>query len=326
MKQHYIPRCYLKRFSREDKSIFAYDKQNSREYDTSLMSVCFEKDIYSISEDYVAQNNNEHKTQINRLSIEKDFFAKIIEPNFSQLLQELDSIKNEWVEGTDNYKLNFYEKRELALHLVTQYFRLPQLKESTINDYIRMEQANADMLKHFLAMQTGHKSFYDLQMQISCEAPVLHANLTYLNNELLMEFADIIASNYWVFRVSLNGDFYTSDFPLVVEPHIPHARPTYMGLAQYGGELTYPLSPFIVLSVYDKNYFKNKGNLDCNFIIADDKEIRRQNMLRYFYASRHIFSYNKDFSLIDFIYTLEGHHIFMAPNFKTAIVSGLGRY
>ena len=77
---------------------------------------------------------------------------------------------------------------------------------------------------------------------------------------------------------------------------------------------------------YDKNYFKNKGNLDCNFIIADNKEIRRQNMLRYFYASRHIFSYNKDFSLIDFIYTLEGHHIFMAPNFKTAIVSGLGRY
>ena len=95
-------------------------------------------------------------------------------------------------------------------------------------------------------------------------------------------------------------------------------------------------SRIIILNKYDLayekvtsgwvNYFKNKGNLDCNFIIADDKEIRRQNMLRYFYASRHIFSYNKDFSLIDFIYTLEGHHIFMAPNFKTAIVSGLGRY
>lgn len=56
MKQHYIPRCYLKRFSRGDKSIFAYDKQNSRKYDTSIMSACFEKDIYSISEDYVAQN------------------------------------------------------------------------------------------------------------------------------------------------------------------------------------------------------------------------------------------------------------------------------
>lgn len=58
---------------------------------------------------------------------------------FLQLLQELEGIKNEWVEGSDNYKLNFYEKSEVVLHLVTQYFRLPQLKGSTVNDYIRME-------------------------------------------------------------------------------------------------------------------------------------------------------------------------------------------
>ena len=110
MKQHYIPRCYLKRFSREDKSIFAYDKQNSREYDTSLMSVCFEKDIYSISEDYVAQNNNEHKTQINRLSIEKDFFAKIIEPYFSQLLQDLTVLKMSGLRGLIITNLTFMKR------------------------------------------------------------------------------------------------------------------------------------------------------------------------------------------------------------------------
>lgn len=49
-----------------------------------------------------------------------------------------------------------------------------------------------------------------------------------------------------MFLVSKNDDFYTTDFPIVVEPHVKDARTTYMELAQYGGELTYPLSPSLI--------------------------------------------------------------------------------
>ena len=100
----------------------------------------------------------------------------------------------------------------------------------------------------------------------------------------------------------------------------------YMGLAQYGGELTMPLSPEIVLSVYDRDYFKDKESLDGCFIKADAREVRRQNLMRYYYASRHVFSYKNDFSLIDFSYRLSGKHIFMKPNLSAKIVSGLGIY
>ena len=317
----------MRKFSNNDKCIYAYDKQHSKKYQASLMSVCFEDDLYSISNDYLERNKAENGSKINRLSIESDHFAKMIEPMFSQLLKTIDEIKNEWITNKEYYRLNFYEKREIALHIVTQYFRLPQLQEATVDDYIRMGKASIDMMKHVMSTQTGNEAFKDLQIEIKCEKPVLHANLTYLNDEMLMEFADVIASNYWVFWVSLEHDFYTSDFPLVVEPHVPNVRPTYMGLSQYGGELTYPLSPSIVLSVFDKNFFENKASLDCSFIITDGKEIRRQNMLRYFYATHHVFSYKNDFSLIDFIYEVKKkEHVFKAPNLKTEVVSGLGRY
>lgn len=141
-----------------------------------------------------------------------------------------------------------------------------------------------------------------------------------------MSFAEAIANNIFVFWVSPEKDFYTSDFPIVVSPHIEDVRPMYMGLAQYAGELTMPLSPEIVLSVYDREYFKDKESLDGCFIEADAKEVRRQNLLRYFYASRHVFSYKNDFGLIDFAYQLKGKHIFMEPNLNSEIVSGLGRY
>ena len=107
MKQHYIPRCYLKRFSDNDKCIYAYDKQLSKKYQASLMSVCVEDDMYSISNDYLEKNKVENGGKINRLSIEKDHFATMVEPMFSQLLKTIDEIKNEWISNKEYYRLNF---------------------------------------------------------------------------------------------------------------------------------------------------------------------------------------------------------------------------
>ena len=327
MKQHYIPRCYLMRFSDNARSIFTYDKKESKSYTASLMSVCCEDDIYSISDEFIKQTREEQGTEINRFSIEKDHFSETIEPLLTQYLRQLDEIKDEWESGKGHYRLNFYEKRELALHIVTQYFRMPQIGEAMVGDRLRMERAQIDMIKHIMSAQTGNKEFEELKIDISCEKPVLHANISYLDKETLMLFADAIAKNIFVFWISKGNDFYTSDFPISVEPHDVNVRPLFMGLSQPAGELMMALSPGLSLSVYDKAYFKEKEDLDCSFVVAEDKEIRRQNMIRYFYATRHVFSLKNDFRLIEFIYNHNnGKHIFMAPNLRSEIISGLGRY
>lgn len=87
-----------------------------------------------------------------------------------------------------------------------------------------------------------------------------------------------------------------------------------------------PLSPSLTLSDYDSNYFKDKKGMDGRFIEANEKEIRRQNLLRYMYATRHVFSYKNDFSLIDFYFKLYGKHPFLKPNHKAEVISGLKRY
>lgn len=326
MKQHYIPRCYLRRFSDNEKSIYTYDKLSCRKYNASMMSVCCGDDLYTMSDEYVRSNNEVGKSTIDKLSIESKHFAKTVEPLYSQILNQIDEIKDEWMTGKDHYRLMHVEKKELALHIVTQYFRLPQIGDSMVDDYVRMGKAKLDIIKHIMSVQIGNEEFKKLEIGIKCEKPALHANLSYLNDETLMSFAEPIANNIFVFLVSSEKDFYTSDFPIVVSPHVEDVRPMYMGLAQYGGELTIPLSPENVLSVYDREYFKDMESLDGSFIKVDAKEVRRQNLLRYFYASRHVFSYKNDFSLIDSYYGLYGKHKFMKPNLKAEIVSGLGRY
>lgn len=113
MKQHYIPRCYLRQFSNNKKSIYTYDKQHSKKYNASLMSVCCEDDIYTFSEEFVKRNKEEGNCTINRLSIETDHFAHTVEPLYIQLLNQINKIKEEWVTGKDHYTLNFYEKKNL---------------------------------------------------------------------------------------------------------------------------------------------------------------------------------------------------------------------
>lgn len=327
-RQHYVPRCYLKWFSSDGKSIHTYDKKLSRQYDAALMTVCFENDLYTISDEFVAKNNSEPGTStINRLSIEKDFFSKDVEPNLDLVLRQLDEIREDWIMGREQYYLNSKEKLEVALHLVSLYFRHPLLIESAVDDYMRMERASLDMIKEMMAVQTGEDGYRKLQIELECEKPVLGANLTFMSNELLMQFAEAIAKNIFVFWMSTDNVFYTSDFPIVIYAHEKNVRPMYMGLAQYGGEVLFALSPKLALSIFDRECFKSDEDLDGCFILAQDKEIKHHNLLQYVYAQRHVFSLNKDFRLINFLYKQSGNkHPFVNPIPKSEVISGLGRY
>ncbi len=283
--------------------------------------------MYTLSDEYVNRTKTETGSDINNLSIEKDLFAKDIEPLYSQLLSQIDEIKEEWIIGKDHYKLNYDEKKELALHIATQYLRHPVVGDAEVDNYMRFEQANLDMLKHMLTVLEENDDYKNLEVKAVCEKPALHATLTYMNYEELVKCASIMANNIFVFWVSTKTDFYTSDFPITVVPHVKNSKSLYCGLVQYGGEVIMPLSPSLSVSIYDCNYFENKKEQDGCFIEARPKEVRRQNLIRYFYASRHVFSLNNDFNLIGAYYHFNGNnHMFMKPNLKAEVVSGLGRY
>ena len=114
-RQHYIPRCYLKWFSANGKSIYTYDKKLSKAYDAPMMSVCFENNLYTISDEFVARNNAESGTsEINRLTIERDFFSKGVEPNLDLMLRQIDEIREDWQAGREQYYLNQQEKLSVA--------------------------------------------------------------------------------------------------------------------------------------------------------------------------------------------------------------------
>jgi len=313
VKHHYIPQCYLRNFSNNGRKIYTYDKNLSKKYCADISSVCEINDFYKISNDYIEENPEYEGAE---LMIECDYFAQNIEPKYSELLNRLISCKNEClIDKCKNIGFSYKDKRIIAAHIVIQYLRLPHIRTETIQLFDDIMPKMIELTKA-LASEGNDNDFNDLKIVAHCEPAILHASNTFMNDEFVNKFSEALANNYWSFLVSEKGNFYTSDFPIVVEPHVPNVRPMYLGLAQYGSELTFPISKDIVITMWDREYFADKRTEDCKFYLIDEKEERRQNLLRYFNARRHVFSFYDDFQPIELCtkYLNNGKHIFMGPN------------
>lgn len=309
-RHHYIPQCYLRNFSNNGKNLYTYDKVSSTSYHAKIEDRCIIDDFYRLSEGYIKENPQDAGKE---LFIECDYFSSNIEPNFSKIISWLISLKEECLKDEcKNIGLSFNNKKEIAAHIVIQYLRLPDMRTDQLDMFNQYMPQVIDLFKQGLAIEKNDQSFNDLDIKASCDPALYHANMTFMNEKFVNEFAEVLANNYWSFLVSENEIFYTSDFPIVVEQHVPNVRPIYLGLAQYGAELTFPVSKNIVLTIWDKEYFASKMDSDCKFIKVDAKEERRQNSLRYFYAKRHVFSYHNDFKQIELYKSIEGgKHIFL---------------
>ena len=82
-KQHYIPQCYLRLFSDDQKHIWTFDKKKGSEYSSTITDICTKNDFYTISREYVESNEG-----ISPLSLEKGFFADWYEPKFSEYCRQ----------------------------------------------------------------------------------------------------------------------------------------------------------------------------------------------------------------------------------------------
>ena len=84
-RQHYIPQTYLSNFVEKGKAVWVYNKNNSKKYLTSIDKICYTEDFYSLDEKTIQESGG----TLNRLSIEKNFFAKNVEVKWSTLLKQL---------------------------------------------------------------------------------------------------------------------------------------------------------------------------------------------------------------------------------------------
>ncbi|MBR5179678.1 MAG: DUF4238 domain-containing protein [Lachnospiraceae bacterium] len=317
-KEHFVPRFYLENFENDNKRIHVFDKkimktrcQKKEEiaHENYFYDVEYEKILSSESPEELEKLKNDLKeitgiddwdtiaaTILNPKHIEKDFLGRI-ESEYSPLLKKIIAKSyngNQWV--IDNCApFSEVEKAHLAFFMAIQIIRtktfrdtFTQTFEKTVQTLLYKQQmGNEDALpKEYFDVQ-ANKDYIKLQ----------HLSML-LDEESTIHIADTLLKHNWVMYVNkTDNPFYTSDTPIIPIPHKKNKYITYSGLNSEGIEIVFPLSPKLLIALYDTKWHSLVHH-DRTFEIINHKEqVDYYNQNQVAHCFRCIFSKSDNFDL-----------------------------
>lgn len=251
-KHHFVPVCYLDHFL-QNGHIHFYSKKRGNSDFCTVDAVCELPYFYLITQ----------KSWWKTFEIEKDFFDKNVESHLGPMITQIEaSIEGSLNDNCSVAKIDLSEdaRRSIASMIFIQFYRTPRFKNYYTGKKLIRQGTSA--ITHKFAKE-------------EIADPVLvHALSTYLNPKLLNKVVSYLVSGQWVFRYSKEKVFLTSDNPVVWIPlkGPTKERFTIGNIDESKCFLYYPITPNIILEIYDKNTKSLPRDFD-NLIIRADTEM-----------------------------------------------------
>lgn len=305
VRQHFIPQCYLRNFSENEKFVFVYSKAHKNKgYAQSIAKTAYQDYFYAIPEKYL---NRELSEEIDSNFIEKKILAEKIESLYSELLNKVLQAASAW--GTSEEKKEIFNTRErdlFAALIAIQYLRMPNIRDKYWGAQQKAQKERNEIVVAF------KKAYGDIDCREAIAlnreddyAPVMHSEL-FLDEELIAAIQDQLIRKIWRYRIAANGIVFTSDNPILLKPHLKNQNEFYERFAMKGVEIIFPISKNIVLTIWDNEVFSDDITENNKFSTLTDAELRQYNCYQYIWANDEVFSSNNDFKLIELLKLANG--------------------
>lgn len=294
-KHHYVPICYLKQFAYEkDSIIHVYDKVNDKSFPRNIKDICYENFLYKLSNDYL---NFQNDTSLNPLSIENEYFAESLESDFDKILEWIRNVaRNKYETGCHYFGLTDDSKFILAKNIAIQYLRTPFIRDFIVTEEKRVEEKILRLFKQGVAIEENNPGILDLPLEAEIDKVSCHATNTYLDDEYVCRIANHLANSYWHFYYSPFEQFYSSDNPVTIIHRYKDVMERDYGLTDYGAEISFPLNPCLLLTIYDYQYFHIYNATDGLFEEAVKEHIDYANICQVAFSKRIVFNKTGDFT------------------------------
>jgi len=303
IQEHYVPQFYLRQFSTNDKKtkINVFDKRTRLiRLNQEIKKVACERYFYDID-----WNNNDvikyygkqlgEKYSFDNQVLEKIFETKIENP-MSRIVSDLCSLPSVCnFNGKRVSWLNQKNKSILAQFIASQYIRS---KESSI----KTNQLFSVVEESIENMMIG-KEYSQQITDIIESAPIYQKNRS-LQNIITLKMIEKELTNKeitsklleYIFVIGYNDsdrDFVTSDNPIAI--YIP-GEGRNGGFFSKKSIINYPLSPKLVLILFEKSNFSKGGNGVSNrVILLDESTIDAMNSLQFDSSYSSVFSKSSNF-------------------------------
>lgn len=317
-KEHYVPRCYLENFEDNNGRIHVFDKviiqtRNPKKEEIAHENYFYDMDIEKLISDVPLEQREKIINDIKEITgcddwdtivteiinpkhIEKKFFCEVegvYGPLLKRIIQNSYS-GNQWVidhcapfSEDDKSMLSLF----LAIQIIrTKAFRdsIHQISEKTFQTLLYKQQLNDEV----------SISREDINVKANSEyIKLLHLDMI-LDEDMALEMAEVFSNHIWVMNVNKTSTpFYTSDNPVLTIPHIKDKYMTYGGYNSKGVEVVFPVSPNLLLSMYEKRQFSSYFNDRSFRIIKDDTTVDYYNRVQVAQSFRCVFSNMNEFSI-----------------------------
>ena len=257
-KHHFVPVCYLNHF-KQNGHLHYYSKTRQEENFCTADAICQQTYFYLITQ----------KSWWKTLEIEKGFFDKNVESPLGPMITKIEkSITDLLAENGSMEKIILDEetRRSIASMIFIQFYRTPRFKNYYEGKKL-IRQGNSSITHEFTKEEISD--------------PVLvHALSTYLNPKMLNKVVSYLISGQWIFRYSEEPVFLTSDNPVVWIPlrGPKQERFTIGNIGDSKCFLYYPITPNIVLEIYDRDTKNLPPDFDNLVIRADAERIAGINL------------------------------------------------
>ena len=256
VKEHYVPKCYLKNFAAKMTSekdyLFCYDTQTGKWLNNGDVictdDFCQEKYLYELV--------NRETKKVDNTNITENALGRIESNILSPLFKRLIDIVNCNPNYSGKSLLNIKDKNEILIAIALQMIRTPEAL-SSVSDflckYLETDKISCDNLAKIISFPC-----YSFPVE---GYSILHS---LIKNMCSLKFT---------LCCSVTLPFITSQDPVV---------------PFHANSMIYPISPFVAVLAREE-CSRNEGNILLTF---NDKTIREVNSLQKD-RSRYLFSYNK---------------------------------
>jgi hypothetical protein len=268
---HYVPRCYLERFTDHTGKFWVWNKNTHSEFSTRPNSVAAEKHFYRIPELIGSKHN-----------------PQFLERNFSEVEGHAARIMKKWLDEIPALKAN--TKVEIARN-----------ERELMSFYISLQAFRTAESREILAAFAQEKGPY--KAGISPEEAINLHGYFLERGAVIYELANRLFRSAWIFARNDSGyPFVTSDNPVCFKTPDNRMWLKAAGILAKGMYAVFPLSPTVMFYSHDHRYGKWKIVKQFDQAVSPVKftvdMVNHENSGQVFMASRFVISQKRDFEFV----------------------------
>lgn len=291
-KQHWVSQSYLRRFSRDEKHVYLFDKRTDRVARPHVRDVAQGK---FFNDGFLRNEKGELLAGIPQGLLEREF------GKWEEALARVTRVALTVAEGGRG---SAEDRQTMAICVAVQLMRTPAVREQLAREVTADLEDEANT---FLAEQMPDAA---AKYRVSLSYPdswrsALHFHFIWRSGELARLASDL---NQYIWRIGLNPTpmpLCTSDRPVIAYLHdavggtpVPRSerandvmRKAFVGdRPLHGIEVIYPLTSEVLLLMYHPGHFGDMQHLDGGRKALSPSEVLHYNALQLLECERQVFS------------------------------------